>query len=175
MEEFESFDWNQVTYPTNYMRALFDYVRAHPFKTGLEVGFDQGASALAFLRACPEARLLSFDIVLCAKGNAMMRTDPVSPRFSFRICDSRVDLLTLEGEFDFIYIDGDHLYDTVKQDLFNADRLLADGGYMIVDDANPTHSHFGVGRAVDELCAEKGYTKAALGGSPSEAVVLRRI
>ena len=132
------------------------------------------------MRACPDARLFSLDISLCAPGVARIRTSDVTERLSFRCCDSREVLPTLtelygEKPFDFIYIDGDHLYDAVKQDLFNADKLLADGGYMIVDDANPNHRHFGVGRAVAELCAERGYQKWDLPGSPSEAVILRRV
>ena len=177
---YEDFNWDGITYGGAHIKALFDYVKEHPFKNGLEVGFDQGASALAFLRACPEARLLSLDIDLCGVGNARVRTSEVTSRFSFRCCDSREVLPSLEETygpkpFDFIYIDGDHLYDAVKQDLFNADKLLADGGYMIVDDANPNHEHFGVGKAVAELCAERGYQKWDLAGSPSEPVILRRI
>lgn len=175
--KYEDFNWEGITYSGSYIKALFDWVKDHPFMNGLEVGFDQGASALAFLRACPEARLLSVDIDLCGPANARVRTSEVSERFSFRCGDSRIELIDMisqygEKAFDFIYIDGDHLYDASKQDLFNAHPLLKDGGYMIVDDANPNHQHFGVGRAVDEFCSEFNYHKVDLPGSSSEAVVL---
>lgn len=174
-KKYEDYNWEGITYGGAYIKALFDYAKDHPFKHGLEVGFDQGASALAFLRACPEATLFSLDIAPCEVGNRRLETSDVISRFSFSQCDSREVLPQMEETFDFIYIDGDHLYDAVKQDLFNADKLLIEGGYMIVDDANPNHQHFGVGRAVIELCEQKGYHKWDLEGSPSETIILRRI
>lgn len=179
LNNFESYNWNGIGYGESYLRSLFDYVRAHPFKDGLEVGFDVGGSALAFLRGCTEARLLSIDIALCGEGNARLRTSDVTDRFSFRCCDSRVDMVEMVSQygekcFDFIYIDGDHLFDVALQDLRNADKLLMDGGYMIVDDADINHQHFGVGRAVDQFCNENNYQKSDLGNSPSHAVILRR-
>src|SRR4051812_36939568 len=107
---YEDFNWEGITYAGSYIKSLFDYAKAHPFKTGLEIGTDQGASALAFLRACPEARLLSMDIDLCGIGNARVRTSEVTDRYTFRCCDSREVLPTLtdlygEKPFDFIYID----------------------------------------------------------------------
>lgn len=178
MDEFHKHNWAGFTYPTGYMRSLFEYTLEHPFKSGLEVGFDAGCSAIALLRACPEARLFSVDIGECQHGQSLMREaeKEVQLRHSFLQADSRVHLPAIKGLlYDMIYIDGDHLYDAVKQDLFNADELLAPGGYMIVDDANPNHQHFGVGRAVEEFMITRGYAKWELPGSPSEAVVLRRI
>lgn len=177
---YDDFKWDDLKYPSSYMVSLFNYVKEHPFKKGLEVGFDQGASALAFLRACPEGKLLSIDIAECAVANERLDGSDVTDRFEFKQADSRLYLREAfwrehARSFDFIYIDGDHLYDAVKQDLLNAVNVLSDDGYMIVDDANPNHSHFGVGRAVNEFCTNHGYYKEPLEGSPSEAVVLRRL
>lgn len=181
---YEDYKWDGITYGGAYIKALFDYVKEHPFKNGLEVGFDQGASALAFLRAAPDCHLMSVDIVECPLGKQRVTssdTDTTVRSFVDRLtlytADSRQFLVGLKHQgkkFDFIYIDGDHLYDAARQDLFNADELLTEDGYMIVDDANPNHQHFGVGKAVAELCAERKYDKWDLVGSPSEAVVLRR-
>lgn len=182
--KFEDFTWEGFGYPSGYIKALFDYVSAHPFKKGLEVGFDEGASALAFLRACPDAHLHSVDIAECQPAEDMIhRYIPEwHDRFFFyggtdsrRFLGEAFSRQHYDQKFDFIYIDGDHLYDAVKLDLHNSLNLLANGGYMIVDDADPSHQHFGVGRAVDEFCAEYGYQKWDLEGSPSKAVVLRRI
>ena len=177
---FDEYKWEDLSYPTGYIRTLFDYVQAHPFKKGLEIGFDQGASALAFLRACQDATLFSIDIEPCVVANAKLEVSDVKDRFKFMQADSRLMLREAfqrehhMDKFDFIYIDGDHLYDAVKQDLWNANNLLAEGGYMIVDDANPNHQHFGVGRAVQELAEQFGYKITPLEGSPSEAVILTK-
>ncbi|KIX11612.1 glycosyltransferase [Dethiosulfatarculus sandiegensis] len=37
--------------------------------------------------------------------------------------------------FDIIYIDGDHRFESVRQDITNYQKLVKDGGYLIVDDA----------------------------------------
>lgn len=40
----------------------------------------------------------------------------------------------LNGEFDLVYVDGDHAYDKVKEDLVEAARLVAPGGALCGDD-----------------------------------------
>jgi len=52
--------------------------------------------------------------------------------------------------FDLIFIDGDHEYQAVKRDLKLARPLLRRNGRMAFHDYGP--EHFGVKRAVDELC-----------------------
>jgi len=52
---------------------------------------------------------------------------------------------------DLIYIDGDHAYEAVIDDLFNWERKLSDDGYMVLNDhvINPTGSaRYGVVQAV---------------------------
>ena len=62
MKTFDEFDWNGCVFPKEYMKSLFEYTQQHPFKNGLEIGFDAGCSALAFLRANPDSILWSMDI-----------------------------------------------------------------------------------------------------------------
>ena len=42
--------------------------------------------------------------------------------------------VVLWGPHALVYIDGDHAYTAVKQDLYDAARLLSDGGYLCGDD-----------------------------------------
>jgi SAM-dependent methyltransferase len=56
--------------------------------------------------------------------------------------------------FDWVYIDGDHSYEAVRQDLQLYWRKLKPGGYIVCDDYH--HAGFwddGVTRAVDEFVA----------------------
>jgi hypothetical protein len=68
-------------------------------------------------------------------------------------------ILDFENEyFDFIYIDADHSYESVKNDLENCYMKIKNGGYLAGHDygINPSKAHnsydFGVKRAVDEFC-----------------------
>lgn len=59
--------------------------------------------------------------------------------------------------FDLIYIDADHTYEAVKQDISNWYPKCKVGGLFSGHDYISTRTDFGVGRAVDEFCAEYGY------------------
>jgi predicted O-methyltransferase YrrM len=77
-------------------------------------------------------------------------------------------------DVDFIYIDGSHKYEDVKQDLILSSRHLSDIGVMAMDDYkrpgwgyppyDPNHPHHGpndpwsgVARAVDEFLVEYNF------------------
>lgn len=74
--------------------------------------------------------------------------------------DKRSDEVNLEGEYDLIFIDGDHTYEGCKQDtLLYVPWLLRSGGYFIL------HDYFGwydtdkqnnspIKRVTDEIIAE---------------------
>jgi len=62
-----------------------------------------------------------------------------------------------EGYFDFIYIDGDHLYDAVKADLHAYFPKVKPGGYLADDDyKEPGWWGDGVERAADEFAQQPG-------------------
>lgn len=48
-------------------------------------------------------------------------------------------LLETHQRYDFIYIDGSHLFENVFLDAFYAARLLNDGGWMAMDDSADPH------------------------------------
>jgi hypothetical protein len=68
-------------------------------------------------------------------------------------------LVTLEGAFDFIFIDGGHSYETVKKDLELCQLLLAPDGVIVLDDYTnlnaEIHAGYGVARLVKELDRKK--------------------
>lgn len=66
-----------------------------------------------------------------------------------------------DGHFDWIYIDGDHEYPGVKQDLAIAKKKVKRDGFIVVNDYT-YYSHvsslkYGVQEAVNELCLEDGW------------------
>jgi len=47
---------------------------------------------------------------------------------------------TFKSDFDFIFIDGDHLYEAVKRDFIDWFTLLSVGGYIAFHDSGPVTS-----------------------------------
>ena len=74
-----------------------------------------------------------------------------------------------DSSIDVIYIDGDHSYKGVKEDLNNAFPKVKKGGWIMGHDYEmnmkkaKTTYEFGVKQAVDEFCTEKGLKLFAKG------------
>ena len=66
-----------------------------------------------------------------------------------------------DSYFDYVYVDADHAYSSVKQDIEVAKRKVKVGGYIQCNDFTffDTHNmvHYGVPRAVFELLEEENY------------------
>jgi hypothetical protein len=68
-----------------------------------------------------------------------------------------------DGYFDWVYIDGNHLYSFVRQDLELFDPKVKDGGLIAGDDYGVTGWwKDGVTRAVDEFVTSRGYDVVSL-------------
>lgn len=108
---------------------------------GLEIGTNCGHSAALFLDCLPkDSKLVSFDI-----GDRKYITDAADMlhlhslgKFTFIKGDSKVTvpeyLATTPQMYDYILIDGDHTYFSVKTDLLNTVARVKPGGYIIIDD-----------------------------------------
>ena len=62
------------------------------------------------------------------------------------------------NEYDLIYIDGDHSYEAVKNDILNYSKLIKSGGYLVIDDASSNlegsvfwKGHKEVSKATDDI------------------------
>jgi hypothetical protein len=76
-----------------------------------------------------------------------------------------------DGYFDWVYVDGDHLYDRVLADLRAFEPKVRVGGFIAGDDyADAGWWQGGVRKAVDEFVATGGVEVVALG----DQFVLRR-
>jgi hypothetical protein len=63
------------------------------------------------------------------------------------------------GYFDWMYFDTTHAYEQTYKELRLAETLVKPEGVICGDDwrDDPAHPHYGVRRAVEEFCAEKGF------------------
>ncbi len=115
----------------------------------LEIGFNAGLSAVAFLTASPQVHLTSLDLAAhgytepCAAHLALLFGD----RFRFVAGDSTVTVPQLAAgdgsRFDLVLVDGGHDEATCRADILNSRLVAASGALVVVDDLMP-HEGWGV-------------------------------
>ena len=64
--------------------------------------------------------------------------------------DSNEILKEISNKFDYVFLDGGHKYETVKNDLNNLVRVIKEGGIILCDDYDLTYAP-GVKKAIDEF------------------------
>ena len=94
--------------------------------------------------------------------NYIIRLDPYTQKSVFNLLkkfekniniikgNSNVILKKITDKFDYVFLDGGHKYETVKQDLNNLTRVIREGGIVLCDDYNLTYAP-GVKKAIDEF------------------------
>jgi hypothetical protein len=82
--------------------------------------------------------------------------------------------------FDWLYVDGDHTYEGVRNDLAAAHSRLKPGGYLMCNDYTnwdlTSAQPYGVAKAVNELCLSHNYEVygLALEGAGYHDILLRK-
>jgi predicted O-methyltransferase YrrM len=137
----------------NNLRFIQQTMRERKPRRTLEIGLAFGASALVF---CSEHQRLGhepatqhvaldpyqpYPMLDEAGAHAIDRAGlsgflDYRPEFSEFVLPR---LLEARERFDFIYIDGSHLFENVFIDVFYSARLLNDGGWMALDDSSDSH------------------------------------
>ncbi|WP_426527969.1 class I SAM-dependent methyltransferase [Bradyrhizobium sp. McL0615] len=137
----------------NNLRFIQQTMRDRKPERTLEIGLAFGASALVF---CSEHQRLGHK-----EAKQHTAIDPYQPyppydeAGSFAVeragligyldCRSEFSefvlprLVETQQRFDFIYIDGSHLFENVFIDAFYSAHLLNDGGWMALDDSSDPH------------------------------------
>jgi predicted O-methyltransferase YrrM len=148
-----------------FAASLFNY----PL-TVIEVGVYLGENALAMLENMQIQMLYLVDPYELNKGyDAVQEGDNLPPEDAFRISQnlignrdnvrwiketSEIAALRNYGFIDYIYIDGDHRYESVRKDLINWWPKLKPGGVIGGHDYHSDFKpeiHQGVDKAVDEF------------------------
>jgi len=101
--------------------------------------------------------------------NYIIRLDPYSHKSVIKLLkkfknniniikgNSNYILKDFTNKFDYVFLDGGHKYETVKNDLNNLTNVINDNGTILCDDYNLTYAP-GVKKAIDEYVYEKKYT-----------------
>ena len=66
-------------------------------------------------------------------------------------------LKEIPSRFDYVFLDGGHKYETVKNDLENLTQVINNGGIILCDDYNLSYAP-GVKKAIDEYVLEKNFS-----------------
>lgn len=154
--------------PVEYIGSLNKVISVRNPKKGLEIGFCWGMSAYAFLESC-QGTLLSIDLDDNKNKESIFR-EHYPHRWDILYGRSPQVLVQLGSEkYDWVYIDGDHSYESARDDLEGVLPFLAEGGIICCDDYKRP---FGVNRAVDEFSQKYGFKIEQVEGHPNGAVIL---
>jgi hypothetical protein len=141
--------------------------------TCIEVGIEQGNFSVEILKRVKPAKfhLLDYD-------ERWIRI--AATRFAAEIASGQAvlhhgksaDILAgfPDGHFDFIYIDANHAYEYVKQDLEIAGKKIKPDGHIVMNDYiffdHIASLKYGVVEATHEFCLEHGYEMLYLALQP---------
>ena len=173
---------------------LLELLRERPPRTVLEIGMDRGGTLFLWTRvAAPDALLVSVDLKQI-HGRLGRRSPFALVRHSFARDEQRVELLggvdshsertrdlvagLLGGrEVDFLFIDGDHRYESVKRDFELYSPLVREDGLVAFHDVSPatTPDTEGTARFWQELKASGQTTEHLAPGEPGYGIGVYRV
>ena len=73
--------------------------------------------------------------------------------------------------FDYVFLDGGHKYETIKNDLKNLTQVINNGGIILCDDYNLSYAP-GVKKAIDDYVLEKNFNLKILNSRFAEITKL---
>ena len=122
------------------------------YNKALEIGFENGVSAIAILYCGSGATLTSVDIRPNVKGVEFIKNSPFASLHTFANTWSREFWLNNNSTYDLIYIDGDHSFGECSRDIYEAWDVLDGGGTLVIDDTtHPANITGGYGCAIAAL------------------------
>lgn len=133
-----SFDWktHDLGSTVDYKEWMFRFYKHFKPDHVLEIGLGPGGSALCYFLANPTGQLLSIDIERREDSvGKVTRLLEYVPQWKQLWGESQQILREFEGQFDMVYVDGDHRTFGAYHDALYGDKLLKENGLMLFDDA----------------------------------------
>ena len=115
--------------------------------------------------------------------NYIIRSDPYSLQSVLKLLkkfnkniniikgNSNKVLKEISDKFDYVFLDGGHDYETVKNDLKNLIQVINNGGIILCDDYNLSYAP-GVKKAIDDYFLEKNFNLKILNSRFAEITKL---
>jgi predicted O-methyltransferase YrrM len=159
----------------NY-QGFYDYVSSYNFETLVEIGVWKGSSISYLASKNQHSKLYAVDLFedtyRYKKGELKKAASTISTTYNENLKKTKTrDLITdikslsweaaelfTNSSVDFVFIDADHSYESVKKDINAWFSKVKPGGIFSGHDyaAYNGNDHPGVKRAVDEFAAKQG-------------------
>ena len=133
------------------------------FKTGAEIGVARGVYTLKIVQCNPKMKMFAIDPYAYPEifvGCQKIAHDKLAPYPNVEfICKSSMDAVTdfKDNSLDFVYIDANHIYEYVLQDIVEWQKKVRPGGIVAGHDYYQTPKK-DVGYIVDVKRAVREYT-----------------
>ena len=140
--------------PSVHRQTLVDLVNSHNTWTcGAELGCDKGILTGMLLRQCPSLQHLTV-VDTFPDMHRSRRVFEMADEMRGRLhithsTTSEASILVANGALDFVFIDADHGYEAVRDDIANWRDRVRPGGWLGGHDYHP-RKFPGVVKAVDE-------------------------
>lgn len=182
-----------ITQKPGEIRQLYELLREERPRHVLEIGLDQGGTLFLWSRvAADDAHLVSLDTrPLGPLGSAApfavgrrgvvrdsQRLDLLMPADSHDPNTlRRIETLLAGNPVDFLFVDGDHSYEGVRQDFELYSPLMRPGGLVAFHDisASPTPDTEGTSRFWREFAAGREAEELLEPGEPGFGIGLYRV
>lgn len=138
--------------PSIHRQTFVDLVNQHGWTRGAELGCDKGILTGMLLRQCPNLRHLTVVDVFPDRYRSRRVFELASEYPGLRILDGRTNDMAASvslDSMDFVFIDADHSYEAVKDDIAHWCGKVRPGGWVGGHDYHQ-RKFPGVVKAVDE-------------------------
>ena len=156
---------------TDFLPLLHGYACLYRRGNILEIGTRDGHSTMAFLAAADitGGHVWSVDIADVIHRSDGMHPWKDHPRWTFTQADSLDASITDPGVIDLLFLDGDHGYKRVLDELRRYVPRMRNGGTVLAHDTRlewdgEPQGTWPVSRALDDYCAEAGLAWRELPG-----------
>ena len=144
--KLNSYDWFSMKIPV--LKYYLDKCIFPPKINVLEIGSYEGRSAIFFMKYFNKINLICVDTWLGSDEQGDIKIDfkKIENNFDYNVKRSKNNITKYKGtsdnffklninkNFDFVYIDGYHKYETILNDAQSAFELLNKGGFILFDD-----------------------------------------
>lgn len=160
-------NWNSEIETYKFLQAFVQLIKP---RSVLEIGTFEGNSAFFMALGCKWndlGRVVTIDVE--DFGATEMMKEYKMGHLVTAIRNRTDPVIYKNAPYEMAFIDGNHTYTSVKQDLEYVNKLVVDGGYILGHDAYTS----GVKQAVEEFCG-KNNTKALTLSSHAGIFILQK-
>jgi predicted O-methyltransferase YrrM len=144
----------QVASELEVILGLYRYVQP---QSVLEVGVWKGGTLQHWMRTAWEASIVAVDLTHSNEeayvGWSLLGRSDLTPITGDSLAPEIVERVGRFAPFDWIFLDGDHAYESVRRDVDTYLPMLSRDGYLLLHDVYPPHGvgDYGPGLVLREL------------------------